>query len=60
MGDNSIQEAVGMGNVHLNNVRVGECEVRGVLHEVLHVLNLVKNCFSIVKATVQIFKVEFQ
>jgi hypothetical protein len=39
---------------------VGEWEVRGVLHEVLHVLSLVKNYFSICKAIVQIFKVEFQ
>jgi hypothetical protein len=41
MGDNFVQEPVGMGSVHLSNVRVGECEVRGVLHEVLHVLSLV-------------------
>ncbi len=48
-----------MGNVHLNNVRV-ENEVRGVLHKVLHVSSLVMNFFSISKAIVQIFKVEFQ
>jgi hypothetical protein len=60
MGDNFVQEVVGMRSVHLNNVKVGECEVKGVLHKVLHVFNLVKNFFSISKAIVQIFKVEFQ
>jgi hypothetical protein len=30
-------------------MRVGECEVRGVLHEVFHVLGLVKNLFLISK-----------
>ncbi len=49
MGDNFIQEAVGMGSVHLINVRVGECEVRGVLHEVLHVPSLVKIFFQLVR-----------
>jgi hypothetical protein len=60
MGDNSVQKVVGMGSVYLNNVRVGECKVRGVLHEVLDVPSLVKNFFSISKVTIQIFKVEFQ
>ncbi len=60
MGDNFVQEAIGMGNVHLNNVKVGEWEDKGVLHKVLHVPSLVKNFFSISKAIVQNFKVEFQ
>jgi len=30
-------------------MRVGECEVRGVLHEVFHVLGLVKNLFPVSK-----------
>jgi hypothetical protein len=59
MGDNFVQKAIGMGNVHLN-MRVGEHEVRDVLHEVLHVLGLFKNLFLISKATNQGFKVEFQ
>lgn len=39
---------------------MGECEVRGVLHEVLHVHGLINNLFSIKKATTQGLKVEFE
>jgi hypothetical protein len=35
-------------------MRVGECEVKGVLHEVFHVLGLVKNLLSISKAIAQL------
>jgi hypothetical protein len=37
-----------------------ECEVRGVLHEVFHVLGLINNLFSVKKATIQGLKVEFE
>jgi hypothetical protein len=60
MGDNFFEEAIGMKSVHVNNVKVKECEVKRVLHEMLHVFSLVKNCFSISKAIIQIFKVKFQ
>jgi hypothetical protein len=40
MGDNSIEKAIGNGSVVLS-MRVGDREVKGVLHEVLHVLGLV-------------------
>jgi hypothetical protein len=39
MEDNSIQEVIGKGSVPF--MRVGDCEVKGVFHEVLHVLGLV-------------------
>ncbi len=38
---------------------MGECEVRGVLHEVFHVLGLVKNLFSVSKTISQGLKIEF-
>jgi hypothetical protein len=56
MGDNFVQKPIGMGSVHLN-MRLGEHEVRHVLHEVLHVLGLVKNLFLVSKATIQGFKI---
>jgi len=58
MGDNFVQEAIGKGSVRLT-MKMGDCEVRGVLHEVFHVLGIVKNLFSISKATTQGLKVEF-
>jgi hypothetical protein len=39
---------MGKGCVCLT-IRVGECEVKGVLHEVFHVLGLLKNLFSVSK-----------
>ncbi len=59
MGDNFVRKAVGMGNVHLN-MKVGEHVVKDVLHEVLHVLGLVKNLFLVSKVTTQGFKIKFQ
>jgi len=47
------------GNVRLT-MKGRECEVRGVLHEVLHVHNLINNLFSIKKATSQGLKIEFE
>jgi len=41
------------------NMRVGDREVRDVLHIMLHVLGLVKNLFLVSKASTQGFKVEF-
>jgi hypothetical protein len=38
------------GNVRLT-MKGKECEVRGVLHEVLHVHSLINNLFSVKKAT---------
>jgi hypothetical protein len=58
MGGNFVQEAMAKGCVHLT-MKVGKCEVRGVLHEVFHVTSLVKNLFSISKAITQGLKVEF-
>jgi hypothetical protein len=58
MGDNFVQEAIGKGSVRLT-MKMGDCEVRGVLHEVFHVFGIVKNLFSISKATTQGLKVEF-
>jgi hypothetical protein len=40
MGDNFIQKVIGKGSVVLS-MKVGDCEVKGVLHEVLHILGLV-------------------
>jgi hypothetical protein len=40
-------------------MKMGECEVRGVLHEVFHVLGLVKNLFSVSKTISQGLKIEF-
>jgi predicted metallopeptidase len=39
---------------------MGEHEVKGVLHEVLHVPNLVKDLFLVHKAIVQGLKVKFE
>jgi len=47
-----------MRSGHLN-MRVGDREVRDVLHIVLHVLGLVNNLFLVSKASTQGFKVEF-
>lgn len=46
MGNNFVQKAIGKGNVHLT-MKVGECKVRGVLHDVLHVPVLVNNFFYV-------------
>jgi predicted Zn-dependent protease len=43
MGDNFIQEIIGKGNDILS-MRMEDHEIKGVLHEVLHVLGLVKTC----------------
>jgi hypothetical protein len=59
MGDNFLQEAIGKRSICLT-MRVGEHEVKGVLHEVLHVPSLVKDLFSVSKAIVQGLKVEFE
>ncbi len=48
MSNNYVQEAVVMGSVHLN-MKVGEHEIRGVLHEMLHVPSLIKNIFQLVR-----------
>jgi hypothetical protein len=37
-----------MGSVHLN-MKVGEHEIRGVLHEMLHVPSFIKNIFQLVR-----------
>lgn len=58
MGDNFVQEAIGKGSVRLT-MKVGGWEVRGVLHEVFHVLGLVKNLFLVSKAKTQGLKIEF-
>jgi hypothetical protein len=58
MGDNFVQEAMAKRCVRLM-MKVGKCEVKGVLHEVFHVIGLVKNLFSISKAITQGLKVEF-
>jgi hypothetical protein len=44
------------GCVHLT-MKVGKCEVRGVLHEVFHGIGLVKTLFSVSKAITQGLKV---
>jgi hypothetical protein len=59
MGNNSIQEAIEKGSVIIS-MKVGHHKVKGVLHEVLHVLGLVKNLFLISKATTQGLKIEFE
>jgi hypothetical protein len=46
MGNNFVQKAIGKGNVHLT-MQVGECEVKGVLHDVLFVLGIVNNFFYV-------------
>jgi hypothetical protein len=56
---NFVQESIGKGNICLT-MRVGEHEVKGVLHEVLHVPSLVKDHFSVSKAIVQSLKIEFE
>ncbi len=38
----------------------GECEVRGVFHEVFHVYGLINNLFSIKKVTIEGLKIEFE
>lgn len=48
VSDNYVQEAIVMGSVHLN-MRMGEHEIKGVLHKVLHVPNLIKNIFQLVR-----------
>ncbi len=53
MGNNFIQEAIRKENVHLT-MKVGQCEVRGVLHEILHVLGLVKTSFWSTKLLLKI------
>jgi hypothetical protein len=59
MGDNSIQETIGKGSVIIF-MKVGDHEVKGMLHEVLHDLSLVKNLFLVSKATAQGLKIEFE
>jgi hypothetical protein len=59
MGENSIQEAIGKGNVIIS-MKVGDCKVKGVLHEVLHVPSLVKNLLLVSKATAQGQKIKFK
>lgn len=59
MGDNFVQEAIGKGNVILS-MKVGDYVVKGVLHEVLNVLSLVKNLLLLSKATTQGQKIEFK
>jgi hypothetical protein len=44
MGNNFVQKAIGKGDVYLT-MKVGKYEVRGVLHEFLHVPGLVNNFF---------------
>ncbi len=41
-------------------MRIEECEVKGILHEVFHVPSLVKKLFSINKTTAQGLKVKFE
>lgn len=41
-------------------MRVGECEVRGVLHQVLHVPSLVNNLFLVNKITAQGLKIKIE
>jgi hypothetical protein len=53
MRNNFIQEAIRKENVHLT-MKVGQCEVRGVLHEILHVLGLVKTSFWSTKLLLKI------
>ncbi len=59
MGNNSVQEAIRKGSVHLT-MRVGECEVRGVLHKVVHVFGLVNNLFLVNKTIAQGLKIKIE
>jgi hypothetical protein len=38
----------------------GKCEIRGVLHEVFHVLSLINNLFSIKNVLTQGLKIKFE
>lgn len=58
MGDNFIQEIIGKGNDILS-MRMEDHEIKGVLHEVLHVLGLVKTCSQLKIAIAQGLKIEF-
>lgn len=59
MGDNFVQEAIGKENVILS-MKVGDHEVKGVLHEVRHVPSFVKNLFLVSKAIAECIKIEFE
>jgi hypothetical protein len=55
-GQQFYQEAI--KNESVFNHESGECEVRGVLHEVLHVPSFVKNLFLVNKPTTQGLKIK--
>jgi hypothetical protein len=59
MGDNSIQEAIGKGNMDVTMER-GENIIRGAFTNVLHIPKIAKNLFSMIKATSQGHTFEFQ
>jgi hypothetical protein len=59
MGDNYVQDTTRKGSVILS-MKIGDREVKGVLHEILHVLGLVKNLFLVNKATAQGLKIKFE
>jgi hypothetical protein len=59
MGNNFVQKAIRKRSVHLI-MKVRECEVRSVLHEVLHVLGLVNNLFLVNKITAQGLKMKIE
>jgi hypothetical protein len=59
MGDNSIEEAIGKGNMDVT-MEIWENIVKGTFINVLHVPIIAKNLFCKIKATSQGHKFEFQ
>jgi len=51
MGDNSVQEAVGKGNIQVSMSVRGNERVKAILTNVLHVPGIAKNNNSVTKAT---------
>jgi hypothetical protein len=58
MGENSIQEAIGKGNMDVT-MEIGENVVRKTFIDVLHVPRIVKNLFSMSKVISQGHMFEF-
>jgi hypothetical protein len=58
MGNNSIQEAIGKGNMDII-MEIGKSVVKGTFIDVLHVPRIVKNLFSVSKVVSQGHMFEF-